>query len=183
MIVSIKDFKNSSKMTIEIESSIPIMHRNLGYIEFEFSEQPYIKGSLEKKSSNVYGEFEISMFIKDKCSRCLDEKIVHHTFLIDGVLSNEEFIQENEDIILIHEDILDLEHILDMALIEYAPSKILCDFNCKGLCESCGTNLNHSTCNCSNKNENIDPRLTKLKDLLNNNEGGALNGSTKEKNS
>ncbi len=183
MKVSIKDFKISSKKTLEIEYLIPIMHRNLEYIEFCFSEYPYIKGCIEKNDSNVYGEFEVSIFIKDKCSRCLEEMIVHHTFLVDGNLSNVELTQEDGDIILIQEEILDLEHILDMALIDYAPSKILCNSDCKGLCTICGNNFNHSNCDCNDFKENIDPRLDKLKDLLNNNEGGALNGSTKKKNS
>ena len=61
---------------------------------------------------------------------------------------------------------LDLEHILDMALIDYAPSKLLCKSDCKGLCKNCGADLNTTTCSCNIMDENIDPRMQILKDLL-----------------
>lgn len=48
------------------------------------------------------------------------------------------------------------------------PMKRLCTENCKGLCYSCGKDLNKEECNCST--EEIDPRwkpLMNLKDKLN----------------
>jgi uncharacterized protein len=44
------------------------------------------------------------------------------------------------------------------------PLKPLCSVNCKGLCPKCGVNLNEEDCNCDN--EKIDPRMGKLKELL-----------------
>ena len=44
------------------------------------------------------------------------------------------------------------------------PIKRLCKEDCKGLCQQCGNNLNLSTCQCDN--DDIDPRLAKLKDLF-----------------
>ena len=45
------------------------------------------------------------------------------------------------------------------------PTKFLCKSDCAGLCVKCGKNLNDGACNCSHKE--IDPRLAKLADLLN----------------
>ena len=42
-----------------------------------------------------------------------------------------------------------------------APAYVQCSENCKGLCATCGTNLNESTCNCS-KTE-TDPRWDALR--------------------
>ena len=44
------------------------------------------------------------------------------------------------------------------------PFRLLCREDCKGLCPVCGANLNEMTCNCNTKQ--IDPRLEKLKMLL-----------------
>lgn len=41
------------------------------------------------------------------------------------------------------------------------PMKLICQEECKGLCNVCGTNLNNTKCVC--ESENIDPRLGILK--------------------
>ena len=49
----------------------------------------------------------------------------------------------------------------DHPVLPFAP---LCGKDCKGLCQTCGENLNERTCEC--KNERIDPRFESLKDLF-----------------
>ena len=44
------------------------------------------------------------------------------------------------------------------------PMKPLCSENCKGLCPSCGTNLNKASCECAPVWK--DPRLAALEGLL-----------------
>lgn len=49
------------------------------------------------------------------------------------------------------------------SLILSLPSVVLCSDDCKGLCPSCGKNLNEGPCSCS---QNVqDPRLDKLREL------------------
>ena len=43
------------------------------------------------------------------------------------------------------------------------PMKALCGVNCKGLCPSCGTNLNFGSCNCLK--EQFNPHMDKLLEL------------------
>ena len=71
---------------------------------------------------------------------------------------------EDEDIIFIKNDRLDLDEIVENNIISMLPIKRLCNKDCKGLCHQCGINLNHSTCKCDN--DDVDPRLAKLKDLF-----------------
>ena len=59
---------------------------------------------------------------------------------------------------------LDLRPFLEEALLVFMPFAPLCDKDCKGLCQSCGENLNERTCDC--KHEKIDPRFEALKDLF-----------------
>lgn len=46
------------------------------------------------------------------------------------------------------------------------PMKVVCSETCKGLCPSCGVNLNQTACGCSN--DTIDPRWENLLKLKNN---------------
>ncbi|MBR6599034.1 MAG: DUF177 domain-containing protein, partial [Oscillospiraceae bacterium] len=43
---------------------------------------------------------------------------------------------------------IDLKEIAISDLLLQLPSKTLCDEECKGLCPSCGCNLNESQCDC-----------------------------------
>lgn len=44
------------------------------------------------------------------------------------------------------------------------PMRFICREDCRGLCPVCGIDLNNGQCNC--RQDNVDPRLAKLKDLL-----------------
>lgn len=46
------------------------------------------------------------------------------------------------------------------------PMKVVCADTCKGLCPTCGVNLNLTSCGCTN--DSIDPRWEKLLKLKNN---------------
>jgi len=46
------------------------------------------------------------------------------------------------------------------------PSKHLCKDDCKGICFKCGKNLNEGECDCETRE--VDPRLAKLMELLDN---------------
>jgi len=62
---------------------------------------------------------------------------------------------ENEEI--------DLGQLMHEQFYLALPMKPLCQNECKGLCSTCGTNLNRTTCNCQPHWE--DPRLAVLKAL------------------
>ncbi len=45
------------------------------------------------------------------------------------------------------------------------PMKVLCSENCKGICNRCGTNLNHGSCGCDTTE--LDPRMAKALEVFN----------------
>ncbi|MEO2167918.1 MAG: DUF177 domain-containing protein [bacterium] len=51
---------------------------------------------------------------------------------------------------------------LGQALLDL-PTRALCFAECRGLCGSCGSNLNEETCTCTR--ESLDPRLAVLREL------------------
>ena len=48
-------------------------------------------------------------------------------------------------------DSIDLSEDIRQEIILTAPTRILCDKNCKGICPQCGANLNKETCKCTIK--------------------------------
>jgi uncharacterized metal-binding protein YceD (DUF177 family) len=62
------------------------------------------------------------------------------------------------------DDQIDLSELIGEQFHLALPMKPLCSVDCRGLCPQCGTNLNTSTCNCSQ--QWTDPRLAPLKSLV-----------------
>ena len=68
------------------------------------------------------------------------------------------------EFVVVPDDQLDLDQLLTEDILLDVPSKFLCSPGCKGLCPTCGKNLNQGPCGC--ERDTVDPRLAVLKDLL-----------------
>ena len=102
------------------------------------------------------------------CSRCLEDYWqpvdlnFTEIFSIHPLESNDGF----EEQFLPSDGSIDLTPILrDYATLDI-PIRQVCREDCQGLCQSCGQNLNQK--DCGHRQENIDPRLEGLKQLLEN---------------
>lgn len=71
----------------------------------------------------------------------------------------------DDDYIEVPDYTLDLDELVTADILLELPLKFLCKEDCKGLCQSCGANLNEGGCKCSKTT--TDPRLEVLKQLLN----------------
>jgi uncharacterized protein len=96
-----------------------------------------------------------------RCSRCLEYFDKPLELDIKEELSTDE---ESDNYVFMEDEQFDIMPIIENDIIEYLPLKILCDDQCKGLCQNCGTNLNVYKCNCDTKE--VDFRLEKLKELF-----------------
>lgn len=65
-------------------------------------------------------------------------------------------------------DQLDITELIRDNILVQLPTKTLCSPDCKGLCPVCGKDRNEFDCTC--ESEQIDPRLSVLNNLLNEDE-------------
>ena len=134
--------------------------------EISFAEPVNIKGTFKLTDRIVDFQGTLSTTLSLTCSRCLEK--FNYPLEIEV---NEEFSKQgndkDNDIIIINSDRVDFEPIIETNIILSLPMKRLCSEECKGLCFGCGTNLNHSKCDC--KENDIDPRLAQLRDFFSNN--------------
>lgn len=70
----------------------------------------------------------------------------------------------NDDYIETPDFTLELDDVVITDILLSLPQKFLCRQDCKGLCPQCGSNLNLGDCACEKRQ--IDPRLEKLKQLM-----------------
>ena len=127
-----------------------------------------------RTSSGVLADVNVHGFIDRPCTRCLSPAVQPlELHFCDEFHSKIEVTTgvslpkpDEEDPFFIDEShLVDLgEAIREYALIEL-PMQTLCRADCKGLCQTCGADLNAGPCDCLNDEE--DERFSVLKKLLN----------------
>lgn len=106
------------------------------------------------------------------CARCLEPVAVPLAFEVEEVyvptidiVTGKSVTPDEEDRALWIDEhhILDLAEVLRQNVLITMPLNVLCRDDCRGLCPSCGQNLNQASCTCQAE---IDPRWDILADLL-----------------
>ncbi len=95
--------------------------------------------------------------IRLQCGRCVSDMIMpvegeideqfRLVHLGDSIVAMPED-EEDTDQELVNNNILDLEELIRQNLLVGIPIQPLCTPDCKGLCPTCGQNLNAEQCNC-----------------------------------
>ena len=123
--------------------------------------------SLGNKRILIEAEFEITLLMP--CDRCLDDQknIIHiisskEVNLSDTDLTRREALDETD---YISGTSFDVSKFAYGEILVNLPMKVLCSENCKGICNRCGTNLNHGKCGCDTTD--LDPRMAKALEVFN----------------
>jgi len=115
------------------------------------------KVNLCDKEGIIIAEGEVSVDLRLTCSRCLSHfryPISHH---FRSIYSSFYKTCQEEDLELKPYDMdvsiyngveLDLDNVLYEQIFLGMPAQALCSPDCKGLCPSCGANLNEGPCRC-----------------------------------
>ena len=104
------------------------------------------------------------------CDRCLEpvrvDMDLEFTKNVDLLVSDEEQIDELDEKNYIDGYNLDVEKLLYNEILIGWPMKVLCSEDCKGICNTCGQNLNLGTCDC--EDTSLDPRMSVIRDVFKN---------------
>lgn len=117
---------------------------------------------------------KIHTSVKMECGRCLIEfsqpmnvdieeefRIEHVGDMIQALPMEDDDEAEG---VLISNNVLDVRELVRQNLLLELPIQPLCNKDCKGLCPSCGENLNEKLCSCPA--DNIDSPFQALAELL-----------------
>ena len=153
-------------------------HRRFG-IEEEINDADlpvnYVRGSVNmvRTHQGIWVQAELDVNVPQDCSRCLegffrtlsielDEEFFPEVDVNTGARVSTVDDWENLSIGADHN--LDLAEATRQATLAALPLKPLCKPDCVGICDRCGHDRNHGSCDCYNRQ--IDPRWAALRPLL-----------------
>lgn len=167
MHIHIAELFSQTISDVRIDRTFDFKTIEFGPDVYSVVEPVKIEMSLTKLEEFDYlAKGKITTTITSPCSRCMEDVLSNVTAEFSKELKTN---FEGEDEEELHEylegSVLDLEKFVLDEIYMNVPMKVLCKEDCEGLCSTCGVNLNHQSCDC--ENDNVDPRLAGLKDLLN----------------
>lgn len=130
-----------------------------------FDEGVGVRGTVRNIGGVLELEADVEGMLHTSCARCM--KPVQEAF---EAKVSETLVQEGtradtvEDVIFFSGYSLPLDEIVLNSILVSMPVRYLCKEDCKGLCPTCGKDLNGGECSCSS--DVIDPRFEVLSKLM-----------------
>ena len=168
MIIQFLDLISSKNRKKEVNITYELAPLYFDGERIEAVEALNVVGNVNSVGDVLTLRASIKTKLKLHCSRCLEAFIYPIDIDIEERFTNNSEHCKDENVVFVKGDALDITEIVENSIISTLPIKRLCSKNCKGLCQSCGANLNKEACNCNN--EDVDLRLAGLKALLDNKE-------------
>lgn len=172
MFIDVGEIRKSSERSFHYDLSEIIQPISVGSEKVSFAAP--VKLSLDVKNTgkvlvmngHITGNTELT------CSRCLnnygfqldtyfEEKFCH----VSDVSYVTGDAQDTGDLRVFENNRIVLDDILMENIVLAIPMKTVCSESCRGLCGTCGANLNKNECGC--RTDEIDPRLSALNKFFN----------------
>lgn len=163
MIIDFRTVFGTGENRVDIDYDLDLS--DLEYYGFHPIAKPAkVTGSVTESAGVLRLKVSVSLLYSASCDRCATEVSRQMDFEFSHILVNEISGDDNDELIVLDDMKLDLDELLRTNVILSLPTKFLCRDDCKGICQTCGADLNKGACDCST--EKIDPRLEALKQLL-----------------
>lgn len=165
MFLDLKKIFANEGATLPIEYEMDMSNTDYSG-DFPLKQPVKISGLISNRASMVELQLRIDYIFSADCHRCGTFCESSHTLNLLKTLAVSVESEENDTIITVGDMQLDLDELVFSEVYMSLPTKHLCRDACKGICAKCGKNLNDGECDCVKKE--IDPRLAKLAELLEN---------------
>ena len=141
----------------------------------EQASEGHARGKLRlmRTDDGIWASGPVEVSLDYTCSRCVvpftswvkltvDDVFLPTADVATGARVRLEDDEEPESFRLDEHHVLDLSEAVRQYALAAAPLAPLCREDCKGLCQMCGADLNHGTCDCA---QPTDPRWAQLEGL------------------
>ena len=127
-----------------------------------YPRKPYAEGCVFNEAGILRLTGKLTAEMICVCDRCGEEFESLKEMDLDATVV-EENPEDDPALFVLEGNEIDLDEILSTLFILDMETKFLCKEDCKGLCPTCGKNLNFGPCGCRKP---IDPRFAVLEQLL-----------------
>ncbi len=129
-----------------------------------YKTKPHAQGRVYNEAGVLHLEGTLTADMVCICDRCGAEFDSVKEVPLEATIVEEES-EGFPELYVLDGNEIDLDDILETSLILDMETKFLCREDCKGLCDTCGANLNLGPCGCRKQR---DPRFAVLEQLLDN---------------
>lgn len=132
-------------------------------------EEVKLSGTAARNGERVRIDGTLHTKVEKKCDRCLRPTVapLETTFTVRFVPQAEELSRESPvleaedlDVSILDGDKIDLDEVAREQILLEVGLRSLCREDCRGLCSTCGADLNEGECGCTNTA--VDPRWAAL---------------------
>ena len=162
MRLNLKEILHVPGASLPFESQLDLTELDF-YGERPFAHPVAIHGTVRNMADALLLEGSADTTLELVCDRCLKPFQEELHLPVSTLLAETLEDEENDEIVLLEGGCVDLDELFTTALVLSMDSKHVCSEDCKGLCATCGANLNEGPCGCRKE---IDPRLAALAQLL-----------------
>lgn len=137
---------------------------------------PTVSGRIRQDGRRAHVAGGVTARVQLECDRCLKavEQPVDSKFKLEYVTPADyqaqqvaELTEDDLDLSIFDGEVIDIDELVTEEILLAVPDHILCNENCKGICDRCGADRNAADCGCETKQ--VDPRWAGLKELVNRN--------------
>lgn len=169
MLIDLTRIANSEEKIIQTEVPYEPESFSSGLGTFPIISKTPVSLTIKNKGNQelqITGKMSFQAVIP--CSRCLTDVTTEIDLDFernaDMKLSASDKIEELDEQNFIDGYNLDVDKLVYGEILINWPVKVLCKENCKGLCNTCGANLNLQTCGCDSID--LDPRMARIRDIF-----------------
>ncbi len=167
MLIDLSELLSREDKEIKLSYHLEMKNFKTEYASYPVSEKKAIElkfTGLGKKK--VLIESDMKLVLKIPCDRCLEEVLTELNIKTSKETDLDDRNVDEDD----REEYLsgmsfDVEKFVYGEILVNLPMKTLCNEDCKGFCNRCGTNLNHGECGCDTTE--LDPRMAKALEVFN----------------
>ncbi len=165
MVLELKSVFANADREINIDTSLDMSKTDYSGT-YPLKKPVIVKGLVKSRAGVVELSLTMSYEYSAPCDRCGKDTVRNYDVKLERMLATSIEGEESDTIIIVPDMKLDVDELVFSEVFLSLPTKHLCSETCKGYCFSCGKNLNEGECEC--QTDDVDPRLSKLKELLDN---------------
>lgn len=162
MILDLESVFNTEGLSKEFEYELDLSEEEVSGSK-PFTSPVKVSGCVSNSTDIVELKAKADFVLELDCDRCAKPIKSELSIKINHTLVTSLNDETNDELVLVNELRFDLDELVTEDIFLSLPVKFLCKEDCKGICSSCGKDLNQGECGCKKE---VDPRWAALNQLF-----------------